>query len=99
MQLRLAPQAGGTDHRARRQVIKRRMAIGDEGIERHFARPDGDQRELGLHDHRHILHGMHGKIRRTIHQRGFQFLDEEPLAAHLGQRAIENLVAPGGHSQ
>ena len=32
-------------------------------------------------------------------QRDLQLLDEKPLAADLGQRAVEDLVAAGGHAQ
>ena len=34
-----------------------------------------------------------------LEQRGFQLLDEQPLATHLGQGHIEQLVATRGHAQ
>ena len=42
---------------------------------------------------------MHGDIGAAVEQRGFEFLDEQPLAADLGKRAVENLIAAGGHAQ
>ena len=35
----------------------------------------------------------------AVFQRGLQFLHEQALAAHLGQRAVQDLVAAGGHAQ
>jgi hypothetical protein len=34
----------------------------------------------------------------ALGHRHFQFLDEQALAAHLGQGAIQNLVAAGRHA-
>ena len=34
-------------------------------------------------------------IRAAVEQAVFDFLDEEPLAAHLGEGAVEDLVASG----
>jgi hypothetical protein len=42
---------------------------------------------------------MHGKVGASVEQCGFKLLDEQPLATHLGQRTIENLVAAGGHAE
>jgi hypothetical protein len=49
--------------------------------------------------HRDIFHGMHGDVGAALFQRDFELLDEQPLAADLGKRAIENLIAAGGHCQ
>jgi hypothetical protein len=35
----------------------------------------------------------------AVEQRGFEFLHEQALAAHLGQRPVEDLVAARGHAQ
>ena len=42
---------------------------------------------------------MHGEVGAAFFQREFQFLDEQALAADLAQRAVEDLVAAGGHAQ
>ena len=42
---------------------------------------------------------MHREIGTSVGERGFQFLDEEALAAHLRKRAIENLIAACRHSE
>ncbi len=42
---------------------------------------------------------MHGQVRAPVLQRGFQLLDEQALAADLGQRTVEDLVATRGHPQ
>jgi hypothetical protein len=99
MQLRLAAQAGGAHHAAGRNVLEGSVLVRDNGIERILARRDGHQRELRLHRHRHILHGMHGDVGASIEQGRFQLLDEEPLAADLGQRPVEDLVAARRHAE
>ncbi|MCY1517017.1 hypothetical protein D9M68_516800 [compost metagenome] len=38
---------------------------------------------------------MHGEIGAPVEQRVFELLDEQPFAAHLGQGAVEDLVASG----
>ena len=42
---------------------------------------------------------QNGDVGTAVEQGGFQFLDEQALAADLGQRTVENLVAPGGHAE
>jgi len=42
---------------------------------------------------------VHRQLRATVLQRRFQLLDEQALAANLGQRAVQDLVAAGGHAQ
>lgn len=71
------------------------MAIGDEGIARIGAIEDGAQLERRLQIDRHVLQTMHGQIGAAVEQGVFEFLDEEPLAAHLGEGAVEDLVASG----
>jgi hypothetical protein len=36
---------------------------------------------------------MHGDVGAALFQRHFQLLDEQALAAHLAQRAVQDLVA------
>ncbi|MNT50117.1 hypothetical protein D3C72_1870190 [compost metagenome] len=42
---------------------------------------------------------MHGQIGSAGLQRGFQLLDEQALATHLGERAVQDLVSARGHAQ
>ena len=42
---------------------------------------------------------MHRQVGTAVGQGGLQFLDEQALAADLAERAIQNLVALGGHAQ
>ena len=42
---------------------------------------------------------MHGKMGAAVLQRHFQLLDEQPFAAHLRQRFVEDLVTAGGHAE
>ena len=51
-----------------------------------IARPSGSTR-------RHVLAAVHGEIDLAAQQRVFDFLDEQPLAADLGQRRILQAIA------
>src|SRR5690554_4894984 len=42
---------------------------------------------------------MHRDICTAIQQRGFELFNEQPLAPHLGERAVQNLVAACGHAE
>jgi hypothetical protein len=42
---------------------------------------------------------VHGQVGAAFFEGHFEFLDEQALATHLGQRAVEDLVATGGHAQ
>ncbi len=42
---------------------------------------------------------MHGNVGSAFEQGRFKFLDEQALAAHLGQRTVENFVAACGHAE
>ena len=75
------------------------MLVRNERIVRVFAFADGGQHETFRQIHRHVFQRMHGEVGAPVFQRGFQLLHEQTLAADLGQRHIENLVALGGHAQ
>lgn len=47
--------------------------------------------------HGHVLHRMHGDVGFIVQQGGFQFLDEQALAANLRQRGVEQLVTTADH--
>src|SRR5690606_21064569 len=40
---------------------------------------------------------MHREIGPAVEQGRFEFLDEQPLAAHFGKRAVKDLIASGRH--
>ena len=42
---------------------------------------------------------MHGELGAVFFERDLQLLDEQPLAADLGQGAVEDLVAAGRHAE
>ena len=73
--------------------------IGNEGIARVFAGQDASQRKAFRQIHRYVFQRMHGDVGAAFTEGHFQFLDEQPLAAHLAQRAVQDLVAQGGHAQ
>ena len=42
---------------------------------------------------------MHREIRPPFFERQLQLFDEQTFAAHLGEAAVQNLIALGGHAQ
>ncbi|MGF6740317.1 hypothetical protein OKW47_004063 [Paraburkholderia atlantica] len=98
-QHRLAPQTRGADHGTGRQRGERVVLIGHERVARVLALHDGGQRETGGQLHRHVFQRMHREVGAAIGERGFELFDEEPLATHLRQRAIENLITACRHSE
>ena len=92
-------QAGRADHGALRQFGQRCKIIGHKGVARVFARQDAGQREAFGQVHRHVLERMHRQVGPAFAQRDFKLLDEQALAADLAERAVQNLVAQGGHAQ
>ena len=99
LQQHLAAQAGGADDSALRQVLQAGVARRDKGVARVFAlHHAGEKHALGQH-HGHVLERVHGNVGAAVGQRGFEFLDEQALAAHLAQRAVQDLVAQRGHAQ
>ncbi len=96
-QLALATQAGGADHGALRQLVNGGEAVGDEGIARIFALADGVQAEPLGELHRYVFHGVHGDVGPSLQHGRFQLLDEQPLAADLGERGIQDLVTLSAH--
>ncbi len=99
LQQHLAAQAGGTHHRALGQILQARIARRDKGIARVFALHHAGQGEALGQLHGHVLERVHGDMGAAFFQGHFQFLDEQALAAHLGEGAIQDLVALGGHAQ
>ncbi|MNM69214.1 hypothetical protein D3C81_808020 [compost metagenome] len=96
-QLSLAAQAGGTDDAALGQLIQVGVGVGNEGIARVFPLADTEQTEAFGEVHRHVLHGVHGDVGFIFQQRGFEFLDEQALAADFRQRRVKQLVTTADH--
>ena len=97
-QLTLPAQAGGADPRVGRQDVGVGISVGNEGVARVLARQNHGEPQAGGEIHRHVFHGMDGEIGVAVQQTLFQFLDEQALAADLGQRAVEDLVAASDHA-
>ncbi len=97
-QLALPAQAGGADPGVGGQSVGVGVTARNEGIARVFARQDHRQIQSSGKIHWYVLHRMYGKIGAAFQQALFQFLDEQPLAAHLGQGTVENSVATGDHA-
>lgn len=98
-QLRDASQAGGSDQSAARQGGDVVEPIGDERITRILALQHRGQLEAVGQMHGHVLERVNGQVRVAALERQLEFLDEQALAANLGQRAIEDLVAARRHAQ
>ncbi|MNH09404.1 hypothetical protein D3C79_688580 [compost metagenome] len=96
-QLGLATQAGGADDAAGGQRLKAVETVGNESITRVFTLADAVQAQAFGEVHGHVLHRMHGDVGFVVQQGGFQFLDEQALAADLRQRRVEQLVATADH--
>src|SRR5256886_16700713 len=98
-QLRLAPQAGRSNDASRRQRVEARAQVRHEAVARVLSRGDRSQtKELGQ-AHRHVLRGVHCNIGPPVLERGLELLDEKALSADLGERPIDDLVAPRRDSE
>ena len=47
--------------------------------------------------YRHIFHGMHSDISQILQHTLLQLFNKQAFAANLGQRRIENFIAPRHH--
>ena len=72
----------------------RRLA-GDQHVARILARQEGRDHEARRLRRRHVLHAVHGGIDAAAEQRFLDLLDEQALAAGLGQRPVLDHVAGG----
>ena len=98
-QLRLAAQARRADARAAGQLREIEIAIRDERVARILARGDRREREALRHVHRHVLQRMHGEIGAALGHRDLELLDEQALAADVGERLVEDPVALRRHAE
>ena len=95
----LAAKAGSAHAGAGGHVVKARVLRGDEGVARILAFAHGDEVEALGKLHRNVLEGVHGEIGLARLHGDFKLLHEESLAAHLGERAVEDLVASRRHAE
>ena len=94
--LRLAPQAGGAQLRAQRQVFQLLRAAAQEGVARVLALGHGGDAEALGQQRRHVLHRVDRAVDAALDERLLDLLGEEALAADLQQAAILDPVARGG---
>ena len=98
-QLRLAAQARRSDARAARQPGEIEIVIGHERVARILALGDRREREAVGHVHRHVLQRMHGEVGAAVRHRQLELLDEEALAADVGERPVQHAIALGRHAE
>ena len=94
-----AAQARRTDAGARGHFVERGVLGRNESVTRIFAFAHCHEFEPFGQFHRNVLEGVNREVSFTLLHRHFEFLDEETLAAHLRERAVENLVAAGRHAE
>ena len=70
-------------------------ALGKKEIRADFAFGNRAEHQSVRQHHGHVLHAVHGDVRRSGKQGLLDFLHEQALAAHFGQRHVENDVAAG----
>ena len=93
-QLRLAAQACGADAAARGQLRERAPGAADQGVASVRAGADGAEDESVGQLRRHVLHGVHGDVCIACEQALLQLLEEQALAAEVGERL--HGAVPGG---
>jgi hypothetical protein len=75
------------------------VAAGYERVARVLALADRGQRKLPRQGHWQVLHRVHGDIGALARQRFLELLDEQALAADLGERNVEPAVALRGETE
>jgi len=88
-------QARGAQACTARQPAQAAGAMRDQHVARILPPWHGRDAEPGCKGGRKILHRVHGEVDRSRKQRFFDLLDEQPLAADLGERAALDAVAAG----
>ncbi len=93
--LRVAAHGGRAETSALRQIGQRLGLVGEERFAGILAFEKGAERQARRQGGRHVLHRMDGEIDLVLQERVFQFLDEESLAAGIGQAPVLDAVAGG----
>src|SRR5690606_38853386 len=96
-ELRLASQAGRADDAARGNLVDAHVIGRHEGVEWVLALQHGDDLEALRDLCGDVLHGVHRDVRPPFEHGALELLDEQALAADLGQRRVEDLVATRCH--
>ena len=98
-QLRAPAQRRGADDGALPQVGDALHVARDQHVACILARQEGADREARRLRRRHVLHAVDGGVDAARQQRFLDLLDEQALAAGLGQRPVLDGVAGGldGH--
>src|SRR5215831_7306594 len=91
-QLHLASEAARADFRGSGQILKL-WAVGDERVAGIFAFRDRTEVESFGKLKWDIFKAMDCNVDAAVEQRFIDFLGEEPLAANIRQRHIENFIA------
>ena len=94
-QLALASRARGADARTAWQGRERGVPGRHEGVARVAALQRGRDRESGRQLARHVLHRVDGEVRDAFLHRVLELLDEQALAAHRGEAAVQDAVTLG----
>ena len=94
-----AAQAGGAHHRAWGQIGQARRVRRHPGVARVLALHHAGEREALGQLHRDVLERVHGDVGAAIGERVLELFHEQALATHLGQRAVEDLIAQSRHAQ
>src|SRR6267154_731828 len=82
--LRLAAQAAGTDARALAKSSKRGAAGRNQAIANVFAAEDGGKLEARGNFGGNVFDAVDREVNRFVHQRVFEFFDENTFATNLG---------------
>ena len=94
-QLGTPPQAAGADNAAGSQLVKSSAVAGYEHIDRIFAFRDRADAQPLRYFCGHILHAVYCNIDPAGDQCLFDFFNKKALAAHFGERHIQNFVSLG----
>ena len=92
-QLRLPPQAAGTDHRAGGQVLERGISLGYQHVAGIGPLGDGGKRKCGRKLRGQVLEAVHGKIDAAAKQRLFNLPGKDALAISRGRNSFLHAVA------
>ena len=92
-ELRLAAQARGADLCALRQILERLVHRAHHSVPRIKSLRDGRDHEALRHLCRHVLEAVHRDVDAALEHLLLELFREEPLAADLGERRVEDLVA------
>src|SRR6266446_253433 len=91
--LRLAAEAARADARSLTEIGERGATGGDEAVADIFAAEHGGKGQARVDFGGNVLDAVNGNVDRLVHQSVFEFLDENTLAADLGQRGVGEFVA------